>query len=229
MKKTISIVVICLVALVAVWYIFIHSPAKFDTKPYDVKIDSLQHNIDSLNVENIHLETAIEILEEDNDYLVDKVVNLNNKVVDLKGDLKDAKDALKYTPTQVDSFFIAKYPNEYVLVSTDTTQLPIEVSKAVVVDLKEGETNENIVIAQDSVIVTLDQSLKNREEVIAALRSKEINYIQIDKDKSSQIDNYKIQVDGLKADVKKTERRLKFNRFQKVALGAAIIGLLIVK
>ena len=86
-----------------------------------------------------------------------------------------------------------------------------------------------IVLAQDSVIVTLDESLKNREELISALRSKEVNYIQADKDKSSQIDNYKIQVDGLKADVKKTERKLKFNRFQKVALGAAIIGLLIVK
>lgn len=229
MKKTLSIIAIVLISLVAIWYIFIHSPAKFDTKPYDQKIDSLQHNIDSLAVENIHLETAIEVLEEDNSYLVDKVVKLNNKVVNLKGDLEDAKDALKYTPTQVDSFFIAKYNNEYALVSTDTTQLPLEVSKAVLVDLKEGEANEKIVIAQDSVIVTLDQSIKNREEVIAALRSKELNYIQIDKDKSSQIDNYKIEVSGLKADVKKTERRLKFNRFQKVALGAAIIGLLIVK
>ena len=229
MKKTISIVFIVLVALLAVWYIFIHSPAKFDTKPYDVKIDSLQNNIDFLNVENIHLETAIEILEEDNDYLVDKVYVLNEKVLYLKGDLKDAKNALKYTPTQVDSFFVAKYPNEYVLVSQDTTQLPLEVSKAVVVDLQEGEVNEKIVVAQDSVISTLDQSIKNREEVIVALRDKEANYLKIDKDKSSQIDTYKIQVDGLKTDIKKTERRLKFNRFQKVALGAAIIGLLIVK
>ena len=229
MKKTISIVFIVLVALLAVWYIFIHSPAKFDTKPYDVKIDSLQHNIDFLNVENIHLETAIEILEEDNDYLVDKVYVLNEKVLYLKGDLKDAKNALKYTPTQVDSFFVAKYPNEYLLVSQDTTQLPLEVSKAIVVDLQEGEVNEKIVIAQDSVINTLDQSIKNREEVIVALRDKEANYLKIDKDKSSQIDTYKIQVDGLKTDIKKTERRLKFNRFQKVALGAAIIGLLIVK
>ena len=229
MKKTISIVFIVLVALLAVWYIFIHSPAKFDTKPYDVKIDSLQHNIDFLNVENIHLETAIEILEEDNDYLVDKVYVLNEKVLYLKGDLKDAKNALKYTPTQVDSFFVAKYPNEYILVSQDTTQLPLEVSKAVVVDLQEGDVNEKIVVAQDSVISTLDQSIKNREDVIVALRDKEANYLKIDKDKSSQIDTYKIQVDGLKTDIKKTERRLKFNRFQKVALGAAIIGLLIVK
>jgi len=229
MKKTLSIVIIVALALFVFWYVFIQTPAKFDTKPYDVKIDSLQHNIDSLAVENIHLEAAIEVLEGDNDYLVDKVVNLNNKVVYLKDNLKDAKDALKYTPTQVDSFFIAKYSNEYILVSQDTTQLPLEVSKAVVVDLQEGETNEKLVVAQDSIIVTLDQSLKNREEVIVALRDMEANYLKIDKDKSSQIDNYKIQVDGLKTEVKKADRKLKFGRFQKVALGAVILGLLIIK
>ncbi len=229
MKKTISIVVICLLALIAVWYVFIYKAPKFDTKPFEQKIDSLQHNIDSVQIENTHLEGAISVLEQDNGYLVVKVGVLNEKVLDLKGDLKDAKDALKYTPTQIDSFFIAKYSKEYVLVSQDTTQLPLEVSKAVVVDLQEGETNEKLVAAQDSVIVTLDQSLKNREEVIVKLRDKEANYIQIDKDKSSQIDNYKIQVDGLKTEVKKADRKLKFGRFQKVVLGAAIIGLLIVK
>ena len=229
MKKTISIVVICLLALIAVWYVFIYQAPKFDTKPFEQKIDSLQHNIDSVEIENTHLEGAISVLEQDNGYLVVKVGKLNEKVLDLKGDLKDAKDALKYTPTQIDSFFIAKYSKEYVLVSQDTTQLPLEVSKAVVVDLQEGETNEKLVVAQDSVIVTLDQSLKNREEVIIKLRDKEANYIQIDKDKSSQIDNYKIQVDGLKTEVKKVDRKLKFGRLQKVALGAAIIGLLIVK
>lgn len=229
MKKTLSIVIICLLALIAVWYVFIYKAPKFDTKPYEQKIDSLQHNIDSLSIENIHLESAIGVLEEDNSYLVNKVVKLNEKVVDLKGDLKDAKDALKYTPTQVDSFFIAKYPNEYTLTSIDTTQLPLEVSKAVVADIQEGEINKMIVLAQDSVIVTLDQSLKNREEVIVALRDKEANYLKIDKDKSGQIDNYKIQVDGLKTEIKKADRKLKFGRIQKIALGAAIIGLLIIK
>ena len=229
MKKTISIVVICLLALLAVWYVFIYKAPKFDTKPFEKKIDSLQYSIDSVLIENIHLEGAISVLEEDNNYLIVKVGKLNEKVLYLKGDLEDAKDALKYTPTQVDSFFVAKYPNEYVLVSEDTTQLPLEVSKAVVVDLQEGETNEKLVVAQDSVIVTLDQSLKNREEVIVALRDMEANYLKIDKDKSSQIDNYKIQVSGLKTEVKKADRKLKFGRFQKVALGAAILGLLIIK
>jgi exonuclease VII small subunit len=229
MKKKISIIVICLLALIAVWYVFVYKAPKFDTKPFEQKIDSLEHNIDSIQIENTHLEGAISVLEQDNEYLVVKIGGLNEKVLDLKGDLKDAKDALKYTPTQVDSFFIAKYSKEYVLVSQDTTQLPLEVSKAVVVDLQEGETNEKLVAAQDSVIVVLDQSLKNREEVIVKLRDKEANYIQIDKDKSSQIDNYKIQVAGLKTEVKKADRKLKFGRFQKVALGAAIIGLLIIK
>lgn len=229
MKKTISIAVICLLALLAVWYIFIYSPPKFDTKPFEAKIDSLQHNIDSLYVENDKLEEAIVVLEEDNGYLVNKIGGLNVRIGDLKGDLKDAKDALKYTPTQVDSFFIAKYPNEYAIESADTTQLPLEVSKAVVVDIKEGETNKKLVVSQDSLIVVTNESLKNREDVIVALKAKEVNYIQVDKDKTQQIDNYKVQVDGLKGDIKKTERRLRFNRFQKIALGAAIIGLLIVK
>ena len=229
MKKIFSIGLIALLGLLAAWYVFIYSPAKFDTTPYENKIDSLQKDIDTLNVLNYSLEKNIAVLEQDNQYLVLKVVKLNEKVLDLKGDLEDAKDALAYTPTQVDSFFTSKYPNEYLVVSTDTTHLPLEVSKAVVVDLKEGDINEKIVVAQDSIIVTLDSSLKNRAEVIAKLREKEANYIKIDSNRVAQISNYKIQVDGLKADIKKQGIKLKFGRIQKVVLGAAVIGLLIVK
>lgn len=229
MKKAFSIGIIILLGLLAAWYVFIYNPGKFDTKPYEQKIDSLQNNIDTLNTLNYSLENVIGVLEQDNRYLVVKVTKLNEKVLDLKEDLKDAKDALVYTPTQVDSFFTSKYPNEYLATSTDTTHLPLEVSKAVVVDLKEGEVNEKIVIAQDSIIVTLDSSLKNRADVIAKLRQKEVNYIEIDKNRVAQIDNYKIQVEGLKGDIKKQNLKLKFGRLQKVVLGAAVIGLLITK
>jgi len=227
MKKTISIIVICLLALVAIWYVFIYKAPKFDTKPFEQKIDSLQNNIDSIQIENTHLEGAISVLEQDNGYLVVKVGVLNEKVLDLKGDLKDAKDALKYTPTQVDSFFVVKYSSEYAKKSEDTTHLPLEVSKAIVVNLKEGEVNEKIVITQDSVIVTMDSSLKNRAEVIAKLREKEFNYVSIIDKKVQQEELYKVQVNGLKQDIKKQERRLKWNRIQKVVLGAAIIGLIV--
>jgi hypothetical protein len=227
MKKTFSIGLILLLSLLAIWYSFIYNPPKFDTKPFEVKIDSLQHEVDSLHKDNFKLESFISVLEEDNVYLVNKTGKLQAKIGDLKGDLKDAKDALKYTPTQVDSFFVAKYSGEYANKSEDTTHLPLEVSKAVVVDLKEGEVNEKIVITQDSVIVTMDSSLKNRAEVIAKLREKEVNYVSIIDKKVQQEELYKVQVSGLKQDIKKQEKRLKWNRIQKVVLGAAIIGLII--
>lgn len=227
MKKIFSIGVIVLLALLAVWYVFIYNPGKFDTKPFEVKIDSLQHEVDSLHEDNVKLETFISVLEGDNVYLVEKTGKLQAKIGDLKEDLKDAKDALKYTPTQVDSFFTAKYREEYTKKSQDTTQLPLEVSKAVVVDLKEGEVNEKLVAVQDSVISTMDSSLKNRAEVIAKLREKEVNYVSIIDKKVQQEELYKVQVNGLKQDIKKQERRLKWNRIQKVVLGAVIIGLIV--
>lgn len=227
MKKTFNIILIIFLALLAVWYSFIYNPGKFDTKPFEVKIDSLQHKVDSLHGDNVKLETFISVLEGDNVYLVEKTGKLQAKIGDLKDDLKDAKDALKYTPTQVDSFFVTKYSTEYDKKSEDTTHLPLEVSKAVVVDLKEGEVNEKIVIAQDSVIVTMDSSLKNRAEVIAKLREKEVNYVSIIDKKVQQEELYKVQINGLKEDIKKQERRLKWNKIQKVVLGAAIIGLIV--
>lgn len=227
MKKTFSIGLIILLALLAAWYIFIYNPAKFDTKPFEAKIDSLQHEVDSLHKDNYKLESFISVLEEDNVYLVEKTDKLQAKIGDLKGDLKDAKNALKYTPTQVDSFFVSKYSEEYTKRSIDTTHLPLEVSKAVVVDLKEGEINEKIVIIQDSVISTMDSSLKNRAEVITKLRDKEANYLSIIDKKVKQEELYKVQVTGLKQDIKNQERKLKWNRIQKVVLGAAVIGLII--
>jgi len=227
MKTTFSTGVIILLALLAVWYMFIYDPVKFDTKPFEVKIDSLQYEIDSLHKDNFKLESFISVLEEDNLHLVEKTNKLQAKIGDLKGDLKDAKNALKYTPTQVDSFFVSKYSKEYTKKSIDTTHLPLEVSKAVVVNLKEGEVNEKIVVVQNGVISTMDSSLKNRAEVITKLREKEGNYLSIIDNKIKQEDLYKVQVSGLKQDIKKQERKLMWNKIQNIVLAATIVGLII--
>jgi hypothetical protein len=208
MKKIVFNGLAVLAFLALVWYSFIYSPKRFDTAPFEAKIDSLQHEIDSIDLVNDTLEMGIAVLDKDNDYLSDKVLSLNGKVKDLKEDLKDAKDALVYTPTQV-----------------DTTLLPIEVSKAVVVDLKEGQVNEKIVVAQDSVIQTQASSIQNREAVIVTLRQKETNYQSIIQKQVEQGENYKIQIDGLKADIKKNDRRIKMGKIQKFVLGALVIGL----
>ena len=130
-----------------------------------------------------------------------------------------------FTPTQVDSFFVANYKEEYAKVSSDTTHLPVEVSKAVVVDLKEGIVNEKIVQAQDSIIHTQDASIQNREQVIVTLRQKEVNYQSIIQKQVEQGENYKIQIDGLKGDIKKYDRRVKMGKIQKFVLGVLVIGL----
>ena len=225
MKKIVFNGLAVLAFLALVWYSFIYSPKRFDTAPFEAKIDSLQHEIDSIDLVNDTLEMGIAVLDKDNDYLSDKVLSLNGKVKNLKEDLKDAKDALVYTPTQVDSFFVANYKEEYAKVSSDTTLLPIEVSKAVVVDLKEGQVNEKIVVAQDSVIQTQASSIQNREAVIVTLRQKETNYQSIIQKQVEQGENYKIQIDGLKADIKKNDRRIKMGKIQKFVLGALVIGL----
>lgn len=229
MKNKIKIIILIVLAILALWYTFVDKANPFDTTPYEHKIDSLQNEVDSFNVKNNILEETINILEDNNVYLVDNNTILEAKVYNLKGDLKKAKDALKYTPSQVDSFFVSNYSEEYSKKSTDTTQLPLEVSKAVIVDLKEGEVNEKIVIAQDSAINNFKSLVQNKDTVISLLRLKEGNYLAIDKNRLGQIDNYKIQVNGLKSDLNSINRKLKFGRIQKVALAAILLGFIIIK
>ncbi len=222
--------VIALGALL-LWWIFIQkgcSP-QFDTKPYEHKIDSLENRIDSIKQENDSLELGIQDLQETNTLLTDRVDGLKEKIFDLKDDLKDAEKALVYTPTQVDSFFMFQYPVQFASLSEDTTHLPLEVSKQIVVDVKQLGVSKEVIKFQDSTILGLDTLVKNKDKIIIDLRKKEENYIAIDKDRVEQGKNYQIQIDGLKTDLKKKEWKLKFGKFQKVIIGVAglVAGILI--
>lgn len=211
------------VALVALWWIFIQkgcSP-EFDTKPYEHKIDSLENRIDSIKQENDSLELGIQDLQETNTLLTNRVDGLKEKIFDLKDDLKQAEQALVYTPTQVDSFFIAQYPIQFASVSTDTTHLPLEVSKQIVVDVKQLGVAKEMITFQDKTIITLDTLVKNKDKIIIDLRKKEENYIAIDKDRVEQGKNYQIQIDGLKKEVSKKNWKLKIGKFEKVLIGVA--------
>lgn len=201
----------------------------FDTTPYENKIDSLENRIDSIKQENDNLESGIQLLEQTNTYLTDRVDILKDKVSQLKDDLKDAESALAYNPTQVDSFFMATYPVQFASLSEDTTHLPLEVSKQVVVDVRQSFTNKQIILTQDSTIQGLDTLVKNKDKIIIDLRKKEDNYIAIDKDRVEQAKNYQIQIDGLKADIRKKNFKLKMGKFSKVIIGVAGLtaGLLI--
>jgi len=211
------------VTIIALWWVFIQkgcSP-KFDTKPYELKIDSLENRIDSIKGENDSLEVGIQLLEETNTYLTDRVDGLKDKVWQLKDDLKDAEKALVYTPTQVDSFFMIQYPVQFASLSEDTTHLPLEVSKQVVIDVKQLGIAKEAIKFQDSTILTLDTLVKNKDQIIVDLRKKEDNYIKIDLERVEQGKNYQIQIDGLKKEVSKQNWKLKVGKFEKVIIGVA--------
>ena len=211
------------ITVIALWWVFIQkgcSP-KFDTKPYELKIDSLENRINSIKVENDSLEVGIQLLEETNTHLTDRVDGLKDKVWQLKDDLKDAEKALAYTPTQVDSFFMMQYPVQFASLSEDTTHLPLEVSKQVVVDVKQLGIAKEAIKFQDSTILTLDTLVKNKDQIIVDLRKKEDNYIKIDLERVEQGKNYQIQIDGLKKEVSKKNWKLKVGKFEKVIIGVA--------
>jgi len=211
------------ITIIALWWIFVQkgcSP-KFDTRPYELKIDSLENRINSIKVENDSLEVGIQLLEETNTHLTDRVDGLKDKVWQLKDDLKDAEKALAYTPTQVDSFFMMQYPVQFASLSEDTTHLPLEVSKQVVVDVKQLGIAKEAIKFQDSTILTLDTLVKNKDQIIVDLRKKEDNYIKIDLERVEQGKNYQIQIDGLKKEVSKKNWKLKVGKFEKVIIGVA--------
>jgi cell division protein FtsL len=231
MKSQWTKIVLIAVAAIVLWWVLSQkgcSP-EFDTKPYEQKIDSIENRIDSIKQENDSLEANIQSLQETNTYLTDRVDALKEKVGELKDDLKDAERALAYTPTQVDSFFVATYPTQFAKLSKDTTHLPLEVSKQVVVDVKQLAISKDVIKFQDSTIFGLDTLVKNKDRIIIDLRKKEEGYITIDKDRVEQAKNYKIQIDGLKDEISTKNWKLKLGRYEKVAIGVAgvIVGILI--
>jgi len=225
MKKTLISISLIIIALIVISYLFVYKPAKFDTKPYEAKIDSLQHGIDSITLVNDTLELGIDSLQGENTILVEKASLLKGKISDLKFSLKQSELSHLYTPSQVDSFFAARYPEKYAELSNDTTQLPIQVSKAVVVDLQQSDVNKDIIIAQDNVIVNQDQTIQNTNQIVSTLRDKEINYQSIIQKQVEQGDNYKTQIGGLKEDIRKSNRRIKIGKIEKFVLAALVVSL----
>ena len=59
MKKIVFSTSLILLGLALVWYMFIFQSGKFDTKPFEAKIDSLQQDIDSIHLINDTLELGI--------------------------------------------------------------------------------------------------------------------------------------------------------------------------
>lgn len=230
MSKIAINILLILSALLIIWYFFKPDVDKdFDSKKYETKIDSLQIKIDSLNKENKVLDTYIISVEEENKTLVQNIDQQNKKINGLKKELKKSKEALSYTPTQIDSFFINTYTENYKTYSKDTTHLPIEVSKAAIVDIKDSKINSELVIKQDSLIKDLNTLVSNKDTIISTLKLKDLNNFSIINKKNQQIDVYKIEVGELKENLEKNKKKIKFLKIQRIALAIGVASILIIK
>ena len=218
--------IIALFLVACIWLLFKEfDGVRFKTEAYEHAIDSLAVEIKGLHNQNDSLESTITLVDDQNLILSNSANFLSAKIQALKNDNSKLKVAEAYHPKQVDSFFVDRYKDQYKIVTKDTTYLPIPVSKAVVVDLLDFDRTKNIVLNQDSLITNLQTTVGNKDMIIVTLRTKEDNYQSIISKQVQQQENYKIIVDGLKTDLKKQDFRMKMNKIEKFAMGAAIIGL----
>lgn len=229
MKKTLINIGIVIGIAFILWYIFKPEPIKFDLKPYQTKIDSLQVEIGFIKKENDSLQKYVEVLESENIHLSEYNLKLRYKIDDLKEDLENAKKPVIYTPSQIDSFFVDRYYKSQNPNYTDTIYIPLEIANRIISDLNQGDINNDLVVAQDSAISNLDKLIVNKDSIINILKKKESNLEKVDSSRLVQIEEYKKQIDGLKTEIKTFNRKLKFSRIQKILLGVLGVGFIIAK
>lgn len=224
MKQTIFTIII-VVVVTFLLFNFFGPHKKFDTKPYEVKIDSLQKEINYVLVQNDSLTQKEGELESYNLQLVDQTLDLKHTITNLKNDSSHIKIVYAYTPTQVDSFFSTRYVKAYKEHSTDTTHLPLPVAKAAVIDILELDKTKNVLAKTDSLVEVQSQLINGKDQVITVLKTKETNYQSVISLQLKQQDNYKAQIVGLKDDIKRSSRSVKMQKVKTFVLGAAVIAL----
>ena len=166
-------------------------------------------------------------MEDKNTILSNQSSNLKSKIKELKDDYSHVERVKSYTPTQLDSFFIVRYADQYKQDTKDTIHLPIPVAKYTVIDLLELDKTSKILSYTDSLVTVLDKTIAGKDTVISLLRGKEVNYQGIIKNQISQGENYKIQIAGLKDNIKKDAWALKKAKITNFILGTAVIGLFV--
>jgi len=110
MNKT-NIILIGIIAVLAAYILFfVQAPLKVDVKGYEVKIDSLQHTVDSIYVENGKLDNQIAKFETEVDLQDNKIQSLKDKLVLIKQETHEkVKSVDSFTDDELERFFTERY------------------------------------------------------------------------------------------------------------------------
>ena len=110
MNKT-NIILIGIIAVLAAYILFfVQAPLKVDVKVYEVKIDSLQHTVDSIYVENGKLDNQIAEYETEVVFQDNKIQSLKDKLVLIKQETHEkVKSVDSFTDDELERFFTERY------------------------------------------------------------------------------------------------------------------------
>jgi len=182
--------------------------------------DSLNHVVDSLEVNIVKKDSIIDELYKVNIELDYQLGHQQEKIKVIIKYTDSSKQKIDtYTEKELISLFNQRYPK-------DTTTNPLPLAQPVLIatakDLVELDGVKEIIVIKDSIISLTEDKVVLRDSIITHFSDKEANYKSIIGIKNTQINDHKIQYESLKLENKKL--KIKAN-LGKIGTGLAVVGL----
>lgn len=112
MKINKTYIFLAIVAGLAIYSLFQNASMKTDVEGYYRKIDSLQNEIDSVEIVNQQIDNHITEVTNDVTNVENKVVNMNNNINEIKKQTNEKVSAVNdYTIHDLIKFFSDRYEN----------------------------------------------------------------------------------------------------------------------
>ena len=190
------------------------------SKEFLTKQDSLVQAVDSMKLDIVEKDKAIDSLVVVDVQLQDKLVHAKGKVIKVVQYIDSSKTAIdNFTEHQLITSFNTRYP-------ADTITNPLPVAQPVLVaaakDLVELDGAKQIITIKDSVIALTEARVTGKDSVISVYVKKEGTYKNIMFNQDTQIKDWKNQYNNLYLANQKLKMK---NKFTKIGAGIVVGGL----
>jgi peptidoglycan hydrolase CwlO-like protein len=114
MKTNKTNILLVLIACLAAYSIFQGSGIKTDISAYNAKIDSIQNEIDSVQIENHKLTEQIVTIDKEIDKVDANINNVTKNITIIKNQTNEKIDSVNnFNFSDLDKFFTDRYKNKY--------------------------------------------------------------------------------------------------------------------
>jgi len=217
MKK----IVLGILALLVVGYIVLDKIGDAGlSKEFTQKQDSLVQAVDSMKLDIVEKDKAIDSLVVVDVQLQDKLAYAKSHVKTVTKYVDSSKTAIdNYNEQELITSFNTRYPK-------DTVTNPLPVAQPVLVaaakDLVELDGAKQIITIKDSVIALTEARVTGKDSVISVYVKKEGTYKNIMFNQDTQIKDWKNQYNNLYLANQKLKMK---NKFTKIGAGIVVGGL----